>query len=313
MCTSLTRQTLDHHFLAGRTMDFPIKGNWHPVLVAAKTYNTPLAGNRPIKYPFIGGGQLIDNRYLLVADGVNNQGLSCAELMFPLKASYHPTPVDHKLNLTPQDFLSWVLAEHRSVADVLTDLNQVAIIGHEWLSGHEVYAFHWLLTDSSGQTVIIEPLNQQLVVITDNIGVLTNSPVYVDHIQNLKHQLHVTTDKFSEWQRASKQLVVNHAVPRPTNTPTTRFVYTAVNKLGTTPSDNPKTAVNFLNQLLSDVAISFEPAMNQHPNFNFTHYISSWDCTALTYQFTDCENKKAMTFSLTDALNNSSQSTHFLV
>ncbi|WP_268912455.1 linear amide C-N hydrolase [Lentilactobacillus sp. SPB1-3] len=313
MCTSLTMTTLDEHLLAGRTMDFPVKGNWHPVLVADRFYNTPLAGKRTIKYPFIGGGQLIDNHDLLVADGVNTQGLSCAELMFPLKASYHQAPVDNQLNLTPQDFLSWVLAEHQSISEVLTNLPDIAIIGQKWLSGNEIYSFHWLLADKTGRTVIIEPLDHQLVVTTDNIGVLTNSPTYPEHIKNLKNQLDVSTNDSTEWQAVARKYVVNNHVPQPTNTPTTRFVYAAINKLGTAKPADSELATIFLNQILSEVAIPFKPTMNDHPNFNFTHYISEWDCTSLTYQFTDCQSQTPMIHSLADVLDQEPHTTHFLL
>lgn len=134
-----------------RTMDFPVKAAWKPVLINQPSYVTALSGTRPIKYPYIGGGRTEGTDNILVADGVNTQGLSCAELMFPLKAHYLDDPVDDKLNLTPQDFLPWVLGEHASLDEVKEDLDNIAIIGKYWMAGEEVFAFHWILTDKSGE------------------------------------------------------------------------------------------------------------------------------------------------------------------
>ncbi|AQW21414.1 choloylglycine hydrolase [Lentilactobacillus curieae] len=313
MCTSLAIDTLNDHVLAGRTMDFPVKADWKPVIISSATYRTPLAGTRKIKYPYLGGGRLIDNQDILVADGINTEGLSCSELMFPLKADYLNEPTADKLNLTPQDFLFWVLGEHKSIADVLGNLDNIAVIGREWLSGHEIYSFHWILEDPSGQVAIIEPLNKRLKVITDNIGVLTNSPTYESHVENLASKLNLAEINNHNLTSAATKLVAEHRVPEPTNTPTTRFVYAAITKYGNPKPVNAPEAFAQLSQTLAEVAIPFKPTMNDHPNFNFTHYISAWDCTSLTYQFTDCFTGKLTEYSLPEVLDQFANQDRFLV
>ncbi|MFD1124843.1 linear amide C-N hydrolase [Lentilactobacillus raoultii] len=303
MCTSLTLQTDNQHVLLARTMDFPVQATWKPTLINQANYETALSGKRPIKYPYIGGGRNEGHHQILVADGVNTQGLSCAELMFPLKAHYLDQPVTNKLNLTPQDFLPWVLGEHASLEAVKADLDHIALIGQNWLAGNEVFAFHWILTDPSGHTLLIEPTINGLEVITDSIGVLTNSPIYPEHLARFAKELG-TDEAVSDLTQASQELIMTQNLPQATNTPTTRFLVTAVNKLGAQASHNQFEARNRLFNDLQAVAIPYTPSMDQHPNYNYTHYISVLDTTDQTYYFRYHDTNQVFSYSLKDELAN---------
>lgn len=298
MCTSLTLQTLNEHVLLARTMDFPVKAAWKPVLINQATYETALSGKRPIKYPYIGGGRTEENDNILVADGVNTQGLSCAELMFPLKAHYLDDEVAGKLNLTPQDFLPWVLGEHASLDEVKADLDNIALIGKYWMAGHEVFSFHWILTDKTGQTLILEPTVDGLEVIDNSIGVMTNSPTYPEHVAKLEKKLNV--DNAQALSQKAQQIILSQDLPKATNTPTTRFLVAAVNKLGVQPSRTQFEGRNRLFSVLDEVAIPYKPSMDNHPNFNYTHYISVLDSTDQTYYFRYHDSEQVLSFSLAD-------------
>lgn len=310
MCTSLTLETLNQHVLLARTMDFPVKADWKPVLINQPNYVTALSGTRLIKYPYIGGGRTEENDNILVADGVNTQGLSCAELMFPLKAHYLDNEVDDKLNLTPQDFLPWVLGEHASLKEVKADLDNIALIGKYWMAGKEVFSFHWILTDKSGQTLILEPTVDGLEVIEDSIGVMTNSPTYPEHMARLEKKLKVTNQQ--ALAAKAQQIIMSQDLPKATNTPTTRFLVAAVNKLGTLPSRTQYEARNRLFNVLDEVAIPYKPSMDDHPNFNYTHYISVLDSTDQTYYFRYHDSRQLLSFSLTDLVEEYPNTSRFL-
>ncbi|WP_057823462.1 linear amide C-N hydrolase [Lentilactobacillus sunkii] len=310
MCTSLTLQTLNEHVLLARTMDFPVKAAWRPVLINQPNYETALSGTRPIKYPYIGGGRTEENDNILVADGVNTQGLSCAELMFPLKAHYLDKEVDDKLNLTPQDFLPWVLGEHASLDEVKSDLDNIALIGKYWMAGREVFSFHWILTDKTGQTLIIEPTINGLEVIDNSIGVMTNSPTYPEHMQKLEKKLQATSEQ--ELADKAEQLILTQDLPKATNTPTTRFLVAAVNKLGGQESHTQFEARNRLFNVLDEVSIPYKPSMNDHPSFNYTHYISVLDSTDQTYYFRYHDSEQLLSFSLSDLVKLYPDASRFL-
>ncbi len=312
MCTSLTLKTLNDHVLLARTMDFPVNADWKPVLINADSYETALSGSRPIQYPYLGGGRIEGDDQILVADGVNTAGLACAELMFPLKAHYLDQEVDHRLNLTPQDFLPWVLAEHASIQEVLPDLPNIALIGKDWLAGHEIFAFHWILADKSGQTLIVEPTVNGIEVITDSIGVMTNSPTYPEHFKRLARSLKAA-ETTTDLKQKAQALVMTQALPRATNTPTTRFLATAVNKLGAQPSQNQFEARNRLFNDLDAVAIPYHPSMDDHPNFNYTHYLAVLDVTDQTYFFRYHDADQIFSYQLAAELANHPHQNQFLI
>ncbi|KRK89576.1 Choloylglycine hydrolase [Lentilactobacillus sunkii DSM 19904] len=301
---------MNEHVLLARTMDFPVKAAWRPVLINQPNYETALSGTRPIKYPYIGGGRTEENDNILVADGVNTQGLSCAELMFPLKAHYLDKEVDDKLNLTPQDFLPWVLGEHASLDEVKSDLDNIALIGKYWMAGREVFSFHWILTDKTGQTLIIEPTINGLEVIDNSIGVMTNSPTYPEHMQKLEKKLQATSEQ--ELADKAEQLILTQDLPKATNTPTTRFLVAAVNKLGGQESHTQFEARNRLFNVLDEVSIPYKPSMNDHPSFNYTHYISVLDSTDQTYYFRYHDSEQLLSFSLSDLVKLYPDASRFL-
>ncbi len=218
--------------------------------------------------------------------------------------------VEGKLNLTPQDFLPWVLGEHASLEDVKADLDNIALIGKYWLAGREVFSFHWILTDKSGQTLILEPTVNGLEVIEDSIGVMTNSPTYPEHMNRLEKKLGVTDS--SELVDKARQIIMSQHLPKATNTPTTRFLVAAVNKLGVQESRNQFEARNRLFNVLDEVAIPYKPSMNDHPNFNYTHYISVLDSTDQTYYFRYHDSDQLLSFSLNDLIDLYPNTSRFL-
>ncbi|MBB1086597.1 linear amide C-N hydrolase [Limosilactobacillus fastidiosus] len=65
--------------------------------------NPQINGKNCDRYAILGGIRLVGNRYL-IGDGINEQGLVCTELLFPVVASYGQEEKG-KLNLTLQDFI----------------------------------------------------------------------------------------------------------------------------------------------------------------------------------------------------------------
>ena len=184
MCTVLT---LDQEKLFGRTMDFPPRTPWRLTFLPAGYRWRPASEEQPIdnRYAILGGMRLVSNHYL-IGDGINAQGLVCAELFFPIAASYEQAD-SRKLTLTPQDFIHWVLASHATVREVIDDLENISVVKERWFDGVQ-YPFHWLLMDSTG-TYGIEPLAGKLVVFKNVVGAYTNTPAYPVQIEKLNHYL----------------------------------------------------------------------------------------------------------------------------
>ncbi|PAK68532.1 choloylglycine hydrolase, partial [Staphylococcus haemolyticus] len=68
----------------------------------------------------------------------------------------------------------------------------------------------------------------------------------------------------SELVDKARQIIMSQHLPKATNTPTTRFLVAAVNKLGVQESRNQFEARNRLFNVLDEVAIPYKPSMNDH-------------------------------------------------
>lgn len=256
MCTVLT---LDQEKLVGRTMDFPPRTPWRLTFLPAGYRWCPASKEQPIedRYAILGGMRLVNNHYL-IGDGINDRGLVCAELFFPVAASYEQAH-SGKLTLTPQDFIHWVLASHATVREVIADLENISVVKERWFDGVQ-YPFHWLLMDSTG-TYGIEPLAGQLVVFKNAVGAYTNTPAYPAQLEKLNHYL--GNDSGAQFTAQIKAGLVDKNSQITGRNSSDRFILAAQARWGSKVS-----TVDGLRSFLQSVTI---PKNDQHPH-NYTHY-----------------------------------------
>lgn len=187
MCTSFVLETLDGKHLLSRTMDFAF------ILEANPTINPRNYGwksstdgaNYINRYAFVGAGRELD-KYIF-ADGLNEEGLSCASLYLPGEAVYAPAPVEGKINLAPQEFLLWLLGTCATIKDVEAKLSVINLVDQPVPLLGITTPLHWIFTDKSGRCVVIEPTETSLRIKENPVGVMTNTPRIEWHIENLRN------------------------------------------------------------------------------------------------------------------------------
>ncbi|MDT7013582.1 linear amide C-N hydrolase [Levilactobacillus namurensis] len=288
MCTSLTYTTASHHHLFARTMDFPTTTPWRPVFLPRQYHwQTALGADRKTRYALLGGGRIAADRpAYLMADGVNETGISCAELYLPGAVTYADQPVAGQINLTPQDFINWVLGEHATLKAVLADLPRVTLVNRRWGNDPYVYPFHWILSDRQGQTLVIEPTDLTLHAQLNPSGVLTNTPTLDRHLQNLNQFLQVPGDQFTAATIQAASTYLKSGQPLPAGpVPTNRFVHMAITRWGTPQLATTHDAIPQIFSWLADVALPFDPQRRFETNHNYTHYRGIIDFDTLTYYF----------------------------
>lgn len=253
MCTVLT---LDQEQLFGRTMDFPPRTPWKLTYLPVNYEWQPVGTKQLIRdrFAILGGMRMVGNHYL-IGDGINDGGLVCAELFFPVAADYGQ-PQLTKLNLSPQDFIHWVLATHATVKEVLRDLPNVVVIKKRWFDNQQ-YPFHWLLMDDTG-TYGIEPLNGRLTVFENKVGAYTNTPAFTCQLQ-----------KLADYQQQGQQPITGR-------NSTDRFILAARARKEVKDQDE---LWNFLNMVTV-------PQTPRHAH-NCTHYQAIINCRTGDYSFHD--------------------------
>lgn len=286
MCTVMTN---DEFHLLGRTMDFPPRTPWKLTYLPAgykwqPAHSTALLSNRQA----ILGSMRVFNKagaHYLIGDGINEQGLICAELFFPVAADYGSKPQAGKIRLTPQDFISWALGMHQSVAELADDLQHVVVSGKRWYD-QVLYPFHWLLMDKTG-TYVIEPLNGHLCLRRNLSGVFTNTPELTQQFTRLNQFLGRNDSAFNQQTIAAIKGLCK-TVPSGGNS-VQRFIKAAIWRW-----QNPPTARPQMLAFLRSVTI---PQVPEHAH-NYTHYQVVVDQQQCEYEFHDLHTGRVATVNL---------------
>jgi choloylglycine hydrolase len=122
-----------------------------------------------------------------------------------LGAFYHPGYAEYdykhqssKKDISVSQLIAYLLSNCADIEEVRNELeNNIHVISLiEPLFGSEVPA-HYIASDKSGNSIIIEFLAKKTIITPNPIGVITNSPSFAWHMTNLRNylQLHVEPAK----------------------------------------------------------------------------------------------------------------------
>jgi choloylglycine hydrolase len=142
------------------------------------------------KYAVVGGAieQTKD-----VVDGLNEAGLSVATFYFPGYASYAPiNRANKKHALSPLDFPNWLLTQFSTLDEVKAGIKNIVIAPTPFKQWGIVPPFHYVVYDKNGKSIVIEPINGQLVVYDNPLGVITNSPTFDWQMTNLRNYINLS-------------------------------------------------------------------------------------------------------------------------
>ncbi|WEV37172.1 linear amide C-N hydrolase [Lactobacillus sp. ESL0677] len=196
-CSSFTLETKDKKHFLSRTMDFMMEMAEQVVYTPInKTFAVAYSAKQEItsKRAFIGLGVIQDfDNAPVTFDGVNDQGVMGATLYFPGYASYHEQAAANTWAVSPDKVVSVILSQASSLADIEQLFKtQITIVNDASPSLKAVSPLHFIFSDTTGASLIIEPEEDGVHIIKDSIGVMTNSPDYHWHETNLRNYLSVT-------------------------------------------------------------------------------------------------------------------------
>jgi len=192
-CTNILLVAADGTPVYGRTLEYALET---PSDVVVVPRNHEFVGVRPAnvpapkwtaRYGFVG---VMSFGQPFVSDGMNEKGLAGGALYFPDYVGY--TPPDKagtRTPLAPWEFLSWVLSNFATVAEVKAALEGVAIVDLPAPIINFTLPFHFPIHDATGASIVIEPVEGMLKVYDNPMGVLTNSPTFDWHLTNLRNYI----------------------------------------------------------------------------------------------------------------------------
>ncbi|MGI6108595.1 MAG: linear amide C-N hydrolase [Eubacteriaceae bacterium] len=123
----------------------------------------------------------------LLFDGVNEYGLMGANLLYPGFATYTPMEKAGPKAVYPGFYVAYILGQCRDL-DELIALAKESQLVDEVIQGRHATC-HYIFSDKTGRSVVLEPDPEGLTIYDHAHGVLTNSPSYSWHLTNLRNYL----------------------------------------------------------------------------------------------------------------------------
>ena len=198
-CTHITLQSRDNTVMVGRTMEFGPNLNSQIISVpAGQTFSYPITNNKTDKSWQTKYGAVYINGFdiNLATDGLNSEGLSISALYLPNYTEYaEPTEENMQRGLPYYQLGNWILGKYKSIEEVKSGLTSL-IIYKKGLNiadkKNVVFPLHFIVTDSSGQSIVIEFIKGKTKIYDNPLGVLTNSPTFDWHLNNLKNYVNLS-------------------------------------------------------------------------------------------------------------------------
>lgn len=185
MCTAITLK--DTVTLFGRTLDVE-KDYGQEIVLTPKKYRFQFKNGTVLDNHFaVLGTAIISKDYPLYFDAVNETGLAAAGLNFPQNAVYTESKPD-KNNLASYELINYILSVCDSVVSAKEKLKNINITNENFSPDFLNSPLHFMFADKSG-AITVEQTKEGLKVYENEIGVLTNNPVFPYHTENIKNYM----------------------------------------------------------------------------------------------------------------------------
>lgn len=298
MCTGLALETKDGLHLFGRNMDIEYSFNQSIIFIPRnfKCVNKSNKKELTTKYAVLGMGTIFDD-YPTFADGMNEKGLGCAGLNFPVYVSYSKEDIEGKTNIPVYNFLLWVLANFSSVEEVKEALKNANIVDIPISENIPNTTLHWMISDITGKSIVVEQTKEKLNVFDNNIGVLTNSPTFDWHVANLNQYVGLRYNQVPEFKLGDQSLTAlgqgTGLVGLPGDfTPASRFIRVAF--LRDAMIKNDKDSIDLIEffHILNNVAMVRGSTRTIEEKSDLTQYTSCMCLEKGIYYYNTYENNQ---------------------
>lgn len=191
MCTAATYKTKDFYF--GRTLDYEFSyGDEITITPRDYYFCFKKAGNLHHHYAIIGMAHVEDG-YPLYYDAVNEKGLGMAGLNFVGNAKYNDE-VEDKCNISPFEFIPWILSQYATVKQVKQALKQINLVRIPFSQELPLAETHWLIADQN-EAITVESTQSGLHVYDNLVGILTNNPPFDEQMFQLNNCMNISAQQ----------------------------------------------------------------------------------------------------------------------
>lgn len=307
MCTGLTLSTKDGKHFFGRNLDVPASYG-QAVHIIPRNFNwTNVVTGETLtsKYACIAMAIVVDNHPLLF-DGVNEKGLAGGGLNFTHFAKFSDEAVPDKTNISAADFLYWALANFSDLTELREALQNLVLTNIPVKPHLPVSGLHWMFTDLSGKSIIVENMDDGMHIYDNPVGTLTNDPTFPWHLTNLRQ--YVTIDKETPQPKQMGDVVM-HPFGHGLNmcglpgdaSPAARFVRTVFFRDTIVDADDEISGATAFLNVLTGVTVLKGSEVDPDGSMNYTVYKSAMCQETGTYYYTDYYNRRINAVKLNNA------------
>ncbi len=302
-CTGITVKARDGAVIHARTLEFAQDLHSH-VLMIPRGYAlvSPGPGGKPgltwkAKYAALGMNFLGETN---LADGMNEKGLAAGLFYLPSFAKYQEvSPGDQDKCLAPWDVPVWLLTNFAGVDEVRAALPKVTV----WPGilpelGKTPVPLHFIVTDKSGKSLVIEYVGGRLNIYDNPLGVITNSPTFDWHLTNLRNYVNLSANNVAPVKLQGISLYPtgegSGMLGLPGDiTPPSRFIRAVAFTQAALPMANGHDAAGQAFRLLDSFYITrgmSRAIEDGKPSYDHTQWMDACDLKNLKFYFATYEN-----------------------
>lgn len=209
-CTGITIKPKDGSIIFARTMEFAVDPLSNIIVVPRGQENVGSApGDKKglrwkNKYGIVGmnGFDLP-----IIADGLNEKGLHVGIFYFPGYAKYQAvTEKDIPQTLGPVELPSYLLGTCATADEAVEAAKKVKVGAVIFKEFGFVPPFHYMVTDASGKSVVLEHVDGELKIHQNPFGVMSNSPTFDWHMTNLSNYATMSAKNVEKIDLAGKEI-----------------------------------------------------------------------------------------------------------
>ncbi len=305
-CTAVDIQATDGTMVAGRTMEWAFDMQWQlSYYPKGSEYNLTAPADSQLpeipvtnKYALFAIGTALENNALL--EGQNSEGLGISGNFLPGFTEYQTVSPKDKKYLSVLDFTKFVLGNFADVNEVKAKLLEYKVWSPKIENLPIEPTIHFLISDKSGNTVVIEFIHGEMKLFDKTAQVLTNSPNYDWHMINIRNYLNLSNSAVNQ-RTSEKGYNVTQlgqgggALGLPGDyTPPSRFVRTTFLKYFSTTPKDANGAVELVGHILNDVDIPIgvvAASENGKTIPDYTQWVAIKDITHNRFYFADYDHR----------------------
>lgn len=193
-CTSMVFRAQDGTPIYARTMEWGVSDLKSEMMSIPRNYafKSMLTGGKTGmtwsgRYGFVG---ITPGGGLFATDGMNEEGLTVGVLFYPGFAEYQSDDASQDAkSIAVVDVANYLLSSFKTVGEIRAGLPNVRVVRNSDIEKEfgAALPLHFVATDASGASLVIEYTAGKLTLFDNKVGVMTNSPNYDWHLLNLRN------------------------------------------------------------------------------------------------------------------------------